>query len=91
MTKKELLENETFKALPDDTQIIFKTCEHRQMCEPMTAEHCWYEKRCTNLEVIRSAPPEISERIKQKYECFFIIDAMPFDYMKNKLNMTFDL
>lgn len=91
MTKKELLENEAFKALPDDSQIIFKTSEHRQICEPLTPEHCWYEKRCTNLEVILSAPPEISERIKQKYECFFIIDAMPFDYMAHKLNMTFEL
>ena len=91
MTKKELLEDETFKALPDDTQIIFKTSEHRQMCEPLTHEHCWYEKRCTNLEVIQNAPLEISERIKPKYECFLVIDAIPFDYMKNKLNMTFDL
>ena len=31
MTKKELLENEAFKALPDDSQIIFKTSEHRRM------------------------------------------------------------
>lgn len=91
MTKKELLENEAFKALPDDSQIIFKTSEHRQMCVPLIQQHCWYEKRCTNLDVIQNTPPEISERIKPKYECYFIIDAMPFDYMKNKLNMTFEL
>ena len=88
MTKRELLENEVFKSLPDDAKIIFKTNEHREMCVPLIPPHCWYEKRCTNLEIIENAPP--GERIKPKYECFFIIDAMPFDYMKNKLHMTFE-
>jgi hypothetical protein len=28
MTKKELLENEAFAALPDDTEIVFNTSKH---------------------------------------------------------------
>ena len=91
MTKKELLENETFAALPDDTEIVFNTSKHIEARVPLTFNECYYEKRCTNLEAIQSAPQEIRKRIKQKYECFFVIDAMPFDYMKDKLNMTFDL
>ena len=29
--------------------------------------------------------------IKAKYGCFFVINAMPIGYMRDKLNMTFDL
>ena len=91
MTKKELLENESFKALPDDAEIVFNNNKDRRMCVPLIPQHCWYEKRCTNLDYIQNAPKNIREQIKPKYGYFFIIDAMPIDYMKNRLGITFDL
>lgn len=91
MTKKELLEDESFKALPDDAEIVFNNNEDRRMCVPLIPQHFWYEKRCMNIEYIQNAPDNIRDNIKPKYKCFFVIDGMPFDYMKHKLNMTFDL
>lgn len=91
MTKKELLESEGFKALPDDAEIVFKTSKHPEAWTPLTAQQCWFERRCTNIDYIRKAPINVRDRITPKYKCFFIINAMPFDYMENKLHMTFDL
>ena len=91
MTKKELLEMEAFKALPDDAQIVFKTSKDIRACAPLTHNDVWYERRCTNIEYIQSAPPGIKERIKPNIDNFLIIDAMPFYYMEKELNMTFEL
>ena len=91
MTKKELLENEAFAALPDDTEIVFNTSKNIEARVPLTFNECYYEKRCTNLEEINNAPVNIREHIKAKYGCFFVINAMPISYMRDKLNMTFDL
>ena len=91
MTKKELLENETFAALPDDTEIVLNTSKHIEARVPLTFNDCYYEKRCTNMDYIQNAPKNIKDRIKPKYGCFFVINAMPIDFMRDKLNMTFDL
>ena len=91
MTKKELLEMEAFKALPDDAEIIFNTSKHHAKRVPLTTKHVWYEKRCVNIDEIQKEPWHIKNNIKPKYKCFFIIDAMPIDFMKKKLNITFDL
>lgn len=91
MTKKELLEMEAFKVLPDDAEIIFNTSEKHSARVPLTDEMCWYERRCTNLDDIQKAPKGIRGSIKQKYGCFLVIDAMPIGYMRDKLHITFDL
>lgn len=91
MTKKELLENETFAALPYDTEIVFNTSKHIEARVPLTFNDCYYEKRCTNMDYIQNAPANIREHIKPKYGCFFVINATPIDYMRDKLNITFDL
>ena len=91
MTKKEFLELEAFKALPDDAEIVFKTSKDIRACVPLTANDVWYEKRCTNKEYIESASPGIRDRIQPRYGCFLVLDAMPFYYMEKELNMTFEL
>lgn len=91
MTKKEFLKLEAFAALPDDAEIVFNTSKHPEAREPFTTMSCWYEERCTNMYYIQNAPENIREQIEPKYVHFFIIDAMPRDYMKNRFGMTFDL
>ena len=66
---------------------LFKVCT----LVTLTFNECYYEKRCTNLEEINNAPVNIREHIKAKYGCFFVINAMPIGYMRDKLNITFDL
>lgn len=39
MTKKELLELEVFKELPEDAEILFRTSKELPMCEPVTSKH----------------------------------------------------
>ena len=36
MTKKELIESEEFRMLPDDAEIVFATDRHIRMCVPVT-------------------------------------------------------
>lgn len=91
MTKKEFLELEAFAALPDDAEIVFNTSKRPEARVPLTITRCWYEKRCTNMDYIQNAPKNIREQIKPKYGHFFIIDAMPIDYMKYRSGITFDL
>lgn len=91
MTKKEFLEMEAFKALPDDAEIVFNTSRHPEARVPLTEKRCWYEKCCTNIGFIKNAPVNIRDQIKPQYGCFFIINAMPSDYLENVYHMTFEL
>ena len=38
----------------------------------------------------KSADGDVGHSV-QMYGCFFVINAMPIDFMRDKLNMTFDL
>lgn len=37
MTKRDLLENDVFKSIPDDTEIVFGTNAELRRCVPMNA------------------------------------------------------
>lgn len=37
MTKRDLLENDLFKSIPDDTEIVFGTNAELKRCVPMNA------------------------------------------------------
>lgn len=91
MTKKELLELEVFKELPEDAEILFRTSKELPMCEPVTSKHLFLTRECTNIDAVMRVPFYVKQRPVAKYKTALIIDAMPFDYMKGKFNMTFDL
>lgn len=91
MTKKELLENESFKELPADAEILFRTSKELLMCEPVTSKHLFLTRECTNIDAVMHVPFYVKQRPVAKYKTALVICAMPFDYMENKLNMTFDL
>ena len=38
MTKKELLENKVFQAMPDDTEIVFNTAVKAENCRPLMVD-----------------------------------------------------
>ena len=37
MTKRDLLENDVFKSIPDDTEIVFGTNAELRRCDPLNA------------------------------------------------------
>ena len=91
MTKKELLESKAFQEMPDDAEILFRTNKQLPMCEPLASKHLFLTHQCTNIDAVMRVPFYVKQRPVAKYKTTLIIDAMPFDYMANTLNMTFDL
>ena len=87
MTKKELLELEAFKNMPDDTEIVFHTSNIVEQCVPLESRNCYYISQCVNSEYISRCPEWTHP--EPKYHAAFVIDAMPLDYMERKYNMTF--
>ena len=45
MTKKELLENPHFKALPDDAQLVFATNASLKKCKKITKDDLLYTRQ----------------------------------------------
>lgn len=45
MTKKELLENKYFNAIPDDVELVFRTSNELEGCYPLQLEQLTYETR----------------------------------------------
>lgn len=43
MTKKELLENEIFAAMPDDAEIVFGTDAKCENCRPLMQSDIYYQ------------------------------------------------
>ena len=85
MTKKELLELEAFKCMPDDTEIVFHTSNEVDRCVPLTPRICYY----INQAVVRSTHWSLREMPECKFHSAFVIDAMPRDYLERQHNMTF--
>ena len=45
MTKKELLENKYFNALPNDVELVFRTSHELEECYPLQLEQLTYESK----------------------------------------------
>ncbi len=45
MTKKELLENKYFNAMPDDVELVFRTSNELERCYPLQLEQLAYESK----------------------------------------------
>ena len=88
MTKKELLENEWFKAAPDDTPMVFKTCEFLAACEPLRKENLWFMSQATNAQGI---PPSSEWRTEPLVLKAIVIDAIPCNFLENVCNIHIKL
>lgn len=90
MTKKELLENELFAALPDDAEIVFATGRKLRECVAMNALNISVVRECVNEEVFRDAPTEVFEHFRPEYKNALVVDAIPYWYLKEKYNVSFE-
>lgn len=90
MTKKELLENEVFAALPDDAEIVFATGEKLKMCVALNPLNISLIKECLNEDVLKDMPLDVREHFKPEYKCAMVIDAIPYWYLKERYNVSFE-
>jgi len=90
MTKKELIESEWFKKIPDDAEIVFRTNEKANMCHKLKLEHLSIWRQCVNVEEIPDGHGFYKFRNPQ-YMTAVVIEGMPFEYMEDMFNMHFEI
>lgn len=90
MTKKELLENELFAALPDDAEIVFATGNKLKMCVPLNPLNVSLVKECVNEDTLNDLPLHVREHFKPEYKVALLLDAIPYWYLKEKYNVSFE-
>ena len=90
MTKKEFLENEVFAALPDDAEIVFATGNRLRMCVPLNPLNISFVKECVNEDTLKDLPSNVREHFKPVYKCALVLDAIPYWYLKEKYNVSFE-
>jgi hypothetical protein len=96
MTKKELIDlllSEKCSMIPDDAQVVFRTNKRLRLCQPLRLDYISsdmefepdpYWERMHGFEPITTPPPGIKTAA-------IVIDALPTQWLKDKLNMTFNL
>lgn len=82
MTKKELIESEYFKELPDDAEIVFATDGHIDRCVPLNALNISVVRQCVNV------PEDGGVVFKPKYKNALVIDGIPYWYLKERYCIT---
>ena len=82
MTKKELIESEYFKELPDDAEIVFATDELVNRCVPLNALNISIVSQCVNI------PKEGDVLFRPEYKTALLIDAIPYWYLKEGYGIT---
>lgn len=87
MTKKELLENEVFAALPDDAEIVFATGNRLRMCVPLNPLNISFVKECVNEDTLKNMPTNVREHFKPEYKCALVIDAIPYGLLDAKYDI----
>jgi hypothetical protein len=76
MTKKELIESEWLKKIPDDAEIVFRTNEKANMCHKLKLEHLSIWRQCVNVEEIPDGHGFYKFRNPQ-YMTAVVIEGMP--------------
>ena len=82
MTKKELIECEYFKELPDDAEIVFATDGRIDRCVSLNALNISIVRQCLNI------PKEGGVVFSPKYKTALVIDAIPYWYLKERYEVT---
>lgn len=92
MTKKELLESDVFQALPDEAEIVFATGSKLKQCVALNELNLSAIRECINEDEWKNIPLSAREQFKfePKYRTALVIDAIPYWYLKEKYNVTFD-
>ena len=96
MTKKELIDlllSEKCSMIPDDAQVVFRTNKRLRLCQPLRLEYISADMEFEPdpyWEIMRPPEPitEVPPGIKT---AAIVIDALPTQWLKDKLNMTFNL
>lgn len=86
MTKKELLENDAFKSLPDDAEIVFATDKNLKYCIRLNELNLSAIRQCVNFKDIQES---VLNAVKPKYMTALVIDAIPYWLLKEKYNIHF--
>ena len=92
MTKKELIESEIWRRLPDDAEIVFRTNREARHCSLVMSEE---------LEVVGELinPPDFDQiplhmqfdfckRYVPKYKTFLVINGIGLKELKHKYGIT---
>lgn len=82
MTKKELLESEFFKHIPDNTEIVFNTDIKGENCHPLRESDIGYRQEIVGWAK-REINPETGERDNHLgadpiYRHFLVINTNPY-------------
>ena len=98
MTKKELIDlllSDKFSMIPDDAQVVFRTNKRLRLCQPLRLDYIssdmefepdpYWRMRNAHITIASTLPPP---GIKTTA---IVIDALPKQWLKDNLNMTFDL
>lgn len=93
MTKKDLLENEYFKKMPDETPIVFHTDKKLWKCQQVKEEQIYCQR-----EIDYELDPYFDKRVRNGDPIplglgfqAIVIDAIPAEVVKEKLKKAFDL
>ena len=91
MTKKDLLENDLFKSLPDDTEIVFGTNKDLRRCVPMNALNISVMQQCINNDSWKDIPLNVRDNytFTPQYKTALVIDAAPYWYLQEAYHITF--
>lgn len=93
MTKKELLENDLFKSLPDDAEIVFGTNNDLWKCIPLNALNISVIKQCLKEPFGEDMPKSMRDHFafSPQYKNALVIDAIPYWYLKEMYHITLNV
>ena len=88
MTKRELLENEVFKALPDDAEIVFATGNKLRQCVALNPLNISLVRERVNEDRMKDLPPDVREHFNPEYKCALVLDAIPYWFLKERYGVA---
>lgn len=82
MTKKELIESEEFRMLPDDAEVVFATGKTLRDCVTLNALNLSVVRECVN------EPQEGGVLFQPEYKTALVIDSIPYWYLKERFGIV---
>lgn len=85
MTKKELLDSQAFKAMPDDAEIVFNTSSRVDLCKRLRLDQMTLIQQVVNVDDFKDIPLNIrgSYVFRPQYATALVIEAVPYDYLEH--------
>ena len=92
MTKKELMESEIWRQLPDDAEIVFRTNREARHCSLVMQEELEVVGELTNPPAWDRSPLHKQfarlKRYVPKYKTFLVINGIGLKELKHKYGIT---